>query len=112
MVLTKDTIIAIIFFIMSVILLSQAAITVYTYNKDKKEKDTNFYWSVFVLFISIIGLITAAGMGIYSQRQTAGNGNVKVGANAPSAVAGSVAPQPMMVMMPAGVPAAQVVKGV
>jgi surface polysaccharide O-acyltransferase-like enzyme len=94
---SKDAMIALVFFILSVILISQAAITIQTYRSSKKTPDTNYWWSVFVLVISIIGLLASAGMGVYSQR----NVNVKV--NMPTAMAGSVVPQPMM-MVPVPAP--------
>lgn len=66
-----------VFLCLSVTLLAQAAITIYTYNKDKKDKDLNFYWSCLVLVLSIIGVI-ASGAAIFMNRGAnatgAGNG--------------------------------------
>ena len=70
---------AVVFFILAVILVAQSSITIFTYNKNKTKKDTNFYWSVFVLVASIIGLI-AAGFMI-----------MKPGGGTPGAVAAALA---------------------
>jgi hypothetical protein len=50
-------ILSIVFLCLSVTLLAQAAITIFNYNKDKKAKDLNFYWSCLVLVFSIIGVM-------------------------------------------------------
>lgn len=69
-------ILSVVFLCLSVTLLAQAAITIYTYNKDKKAKDLNFYWSCMVLVLSIIGVI-ASMIGVFANRgaATAGGGN-------------------------------------
>ena len=108
----KDLVFAIVVFVMAVILISQSAIVVYTYRKDDKAKDSNYWWSVFVLVLSIIGLLSALGGVVYSQRKV-GGGNAPKAANAASAAAGSQAPQAapmMMVPVPALGPVAQPVK--
>ena len=53
---------AFLFFVLAVILVAQSSITIYTYNKNKTTKDTNYYWSVFVLVSSICGLIASGIM--------------------------------------------------
>jgi len=111
--MNKDLVFAIIVFVMSVILISQSAIVVQTYRKDGKTKDSNYWWSVFVLVVSIIGLFAAGFMGWKSQRPSNGNvrmNNGKINVNAPSNMAGGAAPQPMMAVEPNGIPAAQPVK--
>ena len=75
-------ILSIVFLCLSVTLLAQAAITIYTYNKDKKAKDLNFYWSCLVLTFSIIGVM-ASMVGIFMNRGAAG-GNGGAAAGVPS----------------------------
>lgn len=107
--LNKDAIVAMVFFIMAVILVSQSAISVKTYNDTKKAKDANYWWSVFVLVVSIIGLFVAGYMGFKSQGGSAKANAPKM--NAAAAAAGSVAPQPApMMMVPVPTVAAQPVK--
>jgi glucose uptake protein GlcU len=48
-----------VFLFLSVILLTQAGITIYTYSKDKKEKDLNYYWSCLVLVFAIVGVLAS-----------------------------------------------------
>lgn len=50
---------AVIFLCLAVTLLAQASITIYTYNKDKKAQDMNYWWSVIVLVASIIGTLAS-----------------------------------------------------
>ena len=73
-------ILSIVFLCLSVTLLAQAAITIYTYNKDKKAKDLNFYWSCLVLVLSIIGVI-ASGFGIFANRGAASGAVANSGKN-------------------------------
>jgi hypothetical protein len=54
-------VLAVIFLCLSVTLLAQAAITIYTYNTEKREKDLNFYWSCAVLTGAIIGTLASLG---------------------------------------------------
>jgi len=58
------------FFFLSVLLLAQSAITLYTYNKNKKAKDLNYRWSIFVLLVSIIALFIS-GFAMVKHRQIA-----------------------------------------
>lgn len=101
MAFNKDLVFAIVIFIMAVILISQSAIVVQTYRKEGKAKDSNYWWSVFVLVVSILGLFAAGFMGYKSQKPggTNGNGNAKP-SNAASAAAGSASLQaaPMVVV--------------
>ena len=78
-------ILSVVFLCLSVTLLAQAAITIYTYNKDKKAKDLNFYWSCMVLVLSIIGVI-ASMIGVFANRgaATAGGGGAAAGVPASS----------------------------
>jgi len=59
-----------IFLFLSVILLAQAAITIYSYNKDNKAKDLNYYWSCLVLIFAIIGLL-ASGVSVAFHHKSA-----------------------------------------
>lgn len=63
-------ILSVVFLCLSVTLLAQAAITIYTYNKEQKAKDLNFYWSCLVLVLSIIGVI-ASMVGVFANRGAA-----------------------------------------
>jgi hypothetical protein len=60
---------AVLFFILSVILVAQSSITIYTYNKNSTKKDSNYYFSVFVLVLSLCGLI---GSGIMMTKTPGG----------------------------------------
>ena len=44
---------------LAILLVAQASITIQSYNSSGKAKDTNYYWSLFVLFLSIIGLFAS-----------------------------------------------------
>jgi hypothetical protein len=61
---------SVIFLCLSVTLLSQAAITIYTYNTENRARDLNFYWSCIVLIGAIIGVL-ASGAGIFMNRGSA-----------------------------------------
>lgn len=78
-------ILSVVFLCLSVTLLAQAAITIYTYNKEQKAKDLNFYWSCMVLVLSIIGVI-ASMIGVFANRgaATAGGGGAAPGVPASS----------------------------
>jgi hypothetical protein len=52
---------AVIFLCLSVVLLAQAAITIYTYNKEGKAKDLNFWWSVAVCVAAGLGTLASLG---------------------------------------------------
>ena len=77
-------ILSVVFLCLSVTLLAQAAITIYTYNKEQKAKDLNFYWSCLVLVLSIIGVI-ASMVGVFANRgAAAGAGGAAAGVPASS----------------------------
>jgi len=80
-------ILSIVFLCLSVTLLAQAAITIFTYNKDKKAKDLNFYWSCMVLTFSIIGVM-ASMVGIFMNRGAASGGGAAVDGVPASSVLG------------------------
>jgi hypothetical protein len=44
---------------LAILLVAQTSITIKNYSSTGKAKDTNYYWSVFVLVISIIGLLAS-----------------------------------------------------
>ena len=50
---------SLVFLCLAVTLLAQSAITIFTYNKDKKDRDLNFWWSCLILIVSIIGTIAS-----------------------------------------------------
>lgn len=75
---------SLIFLCLSVTLLAQASITISTYNKDKKPRDLNFYWSVLVLVGAIIGTIASLA-GAFMNR-----GSVKAAVATPVAAGGAV----------------------
>lgn len=60
-------ILSIVFLCLSITLLAQAAITIFTYDKEKKDKDLNFYWSCLVLVMAIIGTI-ASMVAVFANR--------------------------------------------
>ena len=54
----------------AVVLVAQSAITINNYNKTQQAKDLNYYWTIFVLIMSII--VTIAGMfGVFMNRGSA-----------------------------------------
>lgn len=61
----------VIFLCLSVTLLAQSSITVYTYNAEKRTKDLNFYWSCLVLIGSIFGTIASLAAGVMVIRGSA-----------------------------------------
>lgn len=61
---------SLIFLCLSVVLLAQAAITIYTYNKEKRAQDLNYYWSILVLVGAIIGTIASLA-GMFMNRKSA-----------------------------------------
>ena len=74
-------VLSVIFLCLSVTLLAQASITIFTYNKEQKAKDLNFYWSCMVLVFAIIGVI-ASMIGVFANRgaATAGGGGENLSA--------------------------------
>jgi hypothetical protein len=48
-----------VFLCLAILLVAQTSITIRSYASTGKAKDTNYYWSVFVLVISIIGLLAS-----------------------------------------------------
>jgi hypothetical protein len=63
-------VLSVVFLCLSVTLLAQAAITIFTYNKEQKAKDLNFYWSCLVLVMAIIGTI-ASMIAVFANRGAA-----------------------------------------
>jgi hypothetical protein len=59
------------FLFLSIILIAQAGITIYTYHSEKKATDLNYWWSVTVLVSSIMGLLASAYM-LYRSQSGAG----------------------------------------
>ena len=84
----KDALMPIVFFIICIFGIAQSSITVKTYLDTKKEKDSNFNFSAFVLTISLIGLL---GSGYMSFKAFKGGnaGVLAAGATAASEAAGS-----------------------
>jgi hypothetical protein len=54
-----DYILPMVFLCLAILLVAQTSITIQNYSSTKKAKDLNYYWSVFVLVISIIGLFAS-----------------------------------------------------
>ena len=54
-----DYILPMVFLCLAILLVAQTSITIRSYAWTGKAKDTNYYWSVFVLVISIIGLFAS-----------------------------------------------------
>lgn len=48
-----------VFLCLAILLVAQASITIQSYRSTGKAKDTNYYWTGFVLFIAIIGLFAS-----------------------------------------------------
>ena len=80
-----QTITAFVFGLISFIIIYQNATTVYSYNKDNKDKDAAFFGAAFMLALGIIGLLISAGMFFTQGKST----NAVVGTTSPSEVAGS-----------------------
>jgi phosphoglycerol transferase MdoB-like AlkP superfamily enzyme len=59
-----------IFLFVSIVLLAQASITVYTYRKDKKASDLNYMWSWLVIVFSIVA-VGASGWAVFHNRGSA-----------------------------------------
>ena len=49
----------VVFLCLAILLVAQTSITIKSYSSTGKAKDTNYYWSIFVLVISIIGLLAS-----------------------------------------------------
>lgn len=52
-------ILPIVFMCLAILLVAQTSITIRSYSSTGKAKDTNYYWTIFVLMISIIGLLAS-----------------------------------------------------
>ena len=48
-----------VFLCLAILLVAQTSITIQNYSSTKKAKDLNYYWSVLVLIVSIIGLFAS-----------------------------------------------------
>jgi hypothetical protein len=92
-----SVLVPVLFFIVFILGIAQSAITLKTYADTKKAQDANYKFSIFTLVFSILGLLMSGFMIYKDAKPTA---NRKVNINAPSAVAGAVVPQPMVMMVP------------
>jgi hypothetical protein len=108
------------FLLISIFGIATTAITVKTYLDTGKEKDSNFNFSATVLAISCLTLLTSGYFAYKAYNGAPVNvtkmmGGMRVPANAASAAAGSMAPQPFAMGQPfatgqpvaMGVPVAQ-----
>ena len=95
-----DTFTAFIFFFLSIIIISTSAITIYTYNKDKKAKDVNYWWSVACLVCALIGLLISGFMFYKSGKNEYASYVAAMGsaAPAPKVVAAPAPPQPQILV--------------
>ena len=73
-----------VFLCLAILLVAQTSITIRSYASTGKAKDTNYYWSVFVLVISIIGLLASfymiykasTGVSIVGDAENGANGEL------------------------------------
>ena len=73
-----------VFLCLAILLVAQTSITIRSYASTGKAKDTNYYWSVFVLVISIIGLLASfymiykasTGVSIVGDEENGANGEL------------------------------------
>lgn len=79
-----DAIMPMLFLIISIFGVAQSAIAIKAYNDTGKEKDTNFYFSAFILAVSILGLLISGFMSLKAFK-----GGAPAGVTAASEVAGS-----------------------
>lgn len=70
----------VIFLCLAVTLLAQSSITIYTYNKENRTKDLNFYWSCLVLIGSIFGTIASLGLIYMGVKEGAASAEAQVAA--------------------------------
>jgi len=79
-----DYILPMVFLCLAILLVAQTSITIQNYSSTKKAKDLNYYWSVLVLIVSIIGLFASffliykasTGVGIVGGAENAANGEL------------------------------------
>jgi hypothetical protein len=79
-----DYILPMVFLCLAILLVAQTSITIQNYSSTKKAKDLNYYWSVLVLIVSIIGLFASfyliykasTGVGIVGGAENATNGEL------------------------------------
>jgi len=90
-----DTATAFIFFFLSIVIISNTAITIYTYNRNRQAQDVNYWWTVTCLVFAIIGLMVS-GFLFYRSGKT----NFK----AYTTSAGSATAAPMAQMVPQMIP--------
>jgi hypothetical protein len=57
-----DSLTAFIFFFLSVVIISNTAITIYNYHKNNQARDVNYWWSVTCLVFAIIGVLVSGFM--------------------------------------------------
>jgi len=89
----KETLIPIVFFVISIAGIAQSSITIKTYLDTNKEKDTNFNFSAVILAVSIISLIVSGFFAYNAYNAPTGAAMTSIGANAgttaPTELAGS-----------------------
>lgn len=83
-----DALIPMVFFVICIFGIATSSITIKTYLDTKKEKDTNFNFSAFILAASLIGLLVSGGMSLRAFRGGAVVAPA-AGATAASELAGS-----------------------
>lgn len=79
-----DYILPMVFLCLAILLVAQTSITIQNYSSTKKAKDLNYYWSVLVLIVSIIGLFASffliykasTGVGIVGGAENGANGEL------------------------------------
>ena len=79
-----DYILPMVFLCLAILLVAQTSITIQNYSSTGKAKDLNYYWSVLVLIVSIIGLFASfyliykasTGVGIVGGAENATNGEL------------------------------------
>lgn len=71
----------VVFMCLAILLVAQTSITIKNYSSTGKAKDTNYYWSVFVLVISIIGLLASFFMMYKASTGVSITGNGSNGSN-------------------------------
>ena len=84
-----DALMPIVFFIICIFGIAQSSITVKTYLDTKKEKDANFNFSVFILSVSIIGLLASGFMTYKAVKGGSSTNAIIAAATSASEVAGS-----------------------
>jgi magnesium-transporting ATPase (P-type) len=94
------TLTAFIFFFLSVIIISNTSITIYTYMKEKKAHDANYWWSVTCLVFAILGLIISGFIFYKSGKANFQAYTAKAGSAAVPVVAAVPQAQPVVLPQP------------